>query len=187
MNILNKVTLKTLRKNKVRTIVTVIGIILSAAMLTAVTTAVSSGLQYLTDVESYQSGSWHGALLNLDSSDAARLKSDSRVKATSTIQNIGYAKLEGGQNEYKPYLFLGGIKIGGTGLLPIHITEGKLPTNTNEILVPEHVASNGRVKYSLGQTLTLAVGLRLSENGETLWNNEQLSYCLLYTSPSPRD
>lgn len=58
MNILNKVTLKTLRKNKVRTIVTVIGIILSAAMLTAVTTAVSSGLQYLTDVESYQSGSW---------------------------------------------------------------------------------------------------------------------------------
>ena len=93
MNILNKVTLKTLRKNKVRTIVTVIGIILSAAMLTAVTTAVSSGLQYLTDVESYQSGSWHVALLNLDSSDAARLKSDARVKATSTIQNIGYAKL----------------------------------------------------------------------------------------------
>ena len=176
MNILNKVTLKTLRKNKVRTIVTVIGIILSAAMLTAVTTAVSSGLQYLTDVESYQSGSWHGALLNLDSSDAARLKSDARVKATSTIQNIGYAKLEGGQNEYKPYLFIGAIKIGGTGLLPIHITEGKLPTNTNEILVPEYVASNGRVKYSLGQTLTLAVGLRLSENGETLWNNERLSY-----------
>ena len=176
MNILNKVTLKTLRKNKVRTIVTVIGIILSAAMLTAVTTAVSSGLQYLTDVESYQSGSWHGALLNLDSFDAARLKSDARVKATSTIQNIGYAKLEGGQNEYKPYLFIGAIKIGGTGLLPIHITEGKLPTNTNEILVPEHVASNGRVKYSLGQTLTLAVGLRLSENGETLWNNERLSY-----------
>lgn len=38
------------------------------------------------------------------------------------------------------------------------------------------MASNGRVKYSLGQTLTLAVGLRLSENGETLWNNERLSY-----------
>ena len=61
-------------------------------------------------------------------------------------------------------------------LLYTSITEGKLPTNTNEILVPEHVASNGRVKYSLGQTLTLAVGLRLSENGETLWNNERLSY-----------
>ena len=176
MNILNKVTLKTLRKNKVRTIVTIIGIILSAAMLTAVTTAVSSGMQYLTDVETYQSGSWHGAFLNLSAGDAARLKSDPQVKTSSTVQNIGFAQLEEGENEYKPYLYIGGIKTGGTGLLPIHITEGKLPTSGDEILVPDHVASNGRVKYTLGQTLTLAVGLRVSEDGETLWNNRGLSY-----------
>ncbi len=176
MNILNKVTLKTLRKNKVRTIVTIIGIILSAAMLTAVTTAVSSGIQYFTDVEVYQNGSWHGTILNVNREDAARLKSDPQVKATSSIQNIGYALLEGGKNEYKPYLYIGGVKTGATGLLPIHITEGKLPTSSGEILVPDHLASNGRVKYSLGQTLTLAVGSRVSEDGETLWNNTGLTY-----------
>lgn len=179
MNILNKVTLKTLRKNKVRTIVTIIGIILSAAMLTAVTTAVSSGMQYLRDVEEYQNGSWHGTFLNLNSDDALQLKSDSQVKATSTIQNIGFAYLEGSQNEYKPYVYIGGVKAGGTGLLPIHITEGKLPTNESEVLVPEHVASNGRVKYSMGQTLTLTIGSRVSEDGETLWNNTALSYHIM--------
>lgn len=104
MNILNKVTLKILRKNKVRTIVTIIGIILSAAMFTAVTTAVSSGMQYLQDVEIYQNGSWHGVFLNLNHDDALQLKSDSQVKTTSTIQNIGFAYLEGSQNEYKPYV-----------------------------------------------------------------------------------
>ena len=37
MNVLNRVTLKTLRKNKSRTIVTIIGVILSVAMVTAIT------------------------------------------------------------------------------------------------------------------------------------------------------
>lgn len=38
MNVFNKVTLQSLKKNKTRTIVTIIGIILSAAMICAVTT-----------------------------------------------------------------------------------------------------------------------------------------------------
>ena len=47
MNILRKVTAASLRKNKTRTIVTIVGIILSAAMLTAVTTFISSLQQYM--------------------------------------------------------------------------------------------------------------------------------------------
>ena len=74
MNILNKVTLKILRKNKVRTIVTIIGIILSAAMFTAVTTAVSSGMQYLQDVEIYQNGSWHGVFLKMTCLSACKIR-----------------------------------------------------------------------------------------------------------------
>ena len=38
MNIFNKVTLKSMKKNPVRTLVTIIGIIISTAMFTAVTT-----------------------------------------------------------------------------------------------------------------------------------------------------
>jgi len=42
MNVFNKVTLESLKKNRTRTIVTIIGIMLSAAMICASTTLVSS-------------------------------------------------------------------------------------------------------------------------------------------------
>ena len=42
MNIFHKITLTNLKKNKTRTIVTIIGIILSTAMFTAVTSSISS-------------------------------------------------------------------------------------------------------------------------------------------------
>ena len=61
MNILNRVTLKTLAKNKVRTLVTIIGIVLSAAMITAVTTSISSLQNFMLEVVIQTEGSWHGA------------------------------------------------------------------------------------------------------------------------------
>ena len=47
MNVLNRVTWNNLKKNKTRTIVTIIGVILSAAMITAVTTFVSTMQDYM--------------------------------------------------------------------------------------------------------------------------------------------
>ena len=59
MNVLHKVTLQALKQNRTRTIVTIIVIILSTAMLCAVTTFATSFQQYLLDEEIYTSGSWH--------------------------------------------------------------------------------------------------------------------------------
>ena len=61
MNILNRVTLKTMAKNRVRTVVTVIGIILSAAMMTAVTTSIASLQQFMVRLVRAETGDWHGA------------------------------------------------------------------------------------------------------------------------------
>ena len=61
MNILNRVALKTLMKNKTRTWVTIIGIVLSAAMFTAVTTCVSSLQNYMLELIKATDGVWHGA------------------------------------------------------------------------------------------------------------------------------
>ena len=47
MNIMNKVTLQSMKKNKTRTIVTTVGITLSVSMVTAVTTIVTSLQNYL--------------------------------------------------------------------------------------------------------------------------------------------
>ena len=47
MDLLNKLTIKNLKLNKKRTIVTIIGIMLSVALITAVASMYASGLQSL--------------------------------------------------------------------------------------------------------------------------------------------
>ena len=62
MNIFNKVTIESLKKNRTRTIVTIIGIMLSTALICAVTTSVSSVIQFGRNYFAYESGSWHGQI-----------------------------------------------------------------------------------------------------------------------------
>ena len=49
MNIFNKVAFQSLKKSRTRTLVTIIGVILSAAMITAVATFGISLLNYMTE------------------------------------------------------------------------------------------------------------------------------------------
>ena len=66
MSIFNKVTIKSLKKNRVRTIVTIIGIVLSAAMICAVTTFASSIYTYALDNAKYIDGDCHGSAEDTD-------------------------------------------------------------------------------------------------------------------------
>ena len=61
MNVLNRVTLKTLRKNKSRTIVTIIGVILSVAMVTAITAFISSMQDFMLRSTAASEGDWMAA------------------------------------------------------------------------------------------------------------------------------
>ena len=61
MNIFTKVTLKTMKQNPVRTLVTIIGIMISTAMFTAVTTFTISLFSFMFRTQVYEDGSWHAA------------------------------------------------------------------------------------------------------------------------------
>ncbi|HWQ76852.1 MAG TPA: ABC transporter permease [Syntrophomonas sp.] len=167
MNIFNKVTLQGMKKSRTRTIVTVIGVILSAAMITAVATFAVSLQNYMVNGAIQKYGGWHVEFLNVDSTFVQERTLDKGVANTATFKNIGYATLEGGENPDKPYLFIAGFNQGTFDTLPVDLLSGRLPENSNEILVPAHVAANGGVKISVGDTLTLAVGTRQAGN-ETL-------------------
>ena len=78
MNIMNRFTLQTLYKNKLRTFVTIIGIILSTAMFTGVTSIVTSLQQYLINLEINDNGRWEGRI-NTVSTDGQ--KQFLRIKA----------------------------------------------------------------------------------------------------------
>lgn len=160
MNIFHKVALQGLIKNRTRTLVTIIGVALSAALITAVAAFAVSLQTYMVNGAIMKYGGWHVEFPYEDSAFAQEQAKDSRVSNTATFENVGYAKLEGGQNPDKPYLFIAGFNKETFDTLPLELLSGRLPENSNEIVAPAHISSNGGVKIAVGDTLTLAVGTR---------------------------
>lgn len=172
MNILFKTTLCTLKKNKVRTAVTIIGIILSAAMMCAVIVSISSLFNYLEESYSYSDGNWHVVFYSGDKKDCEYFASNEEVERAVTIEKIGYATFQN-DNEYKPYAYVAGINKDAADTLAIHITYGSFPSSENEILLPEHLASVGGVYLSVGDEITLDIGTRVLD-GDVLWQGTPL-------------
>ena len=161
MNVFNKVTLESLKKNRTRTVVTIIGIMLSAAMICASTTFVSSMQNFVLRCEIYSSGDWHGAVYDAAYKDYEDIRDSGKVSSAAYAQVLGYAKIDSA-NEHKPYLYvLGGDAASGYfETMPVHLLLGTLPKDPTEIILPEHLTSNGKVNYKLGDTVTLDVGDR---------------------------
>ena len=161
MNVFSKVTLESLKKNRTRTVVTIIGIMLSAAMICASTTFVSSMQSFVLRCEIYSSGDWHGAVYDAAYKDYEDIRDSGRVSSAAYAQVLGYAKIDSA-NERKPYLYiLGGDAASGYfETMPVHLLLGTLPKDPTEIILPEHLTSNGKVNYTLGDTVTLDVGDR---------------------------
>jgi len=175
MNIINKITLKILLKNKSRTFITIIGILLSLAMITAVTTSLTSLREFLIKTNIAREGDWHGAALKITKNELLELKEESSIAHYVSMQNIGYSKLEETKNTEKPYLFVGGISENFTDYMPLVLTKGTMPQNSNEIILPKHLAQNGGVIYQLNDTINLTLGSRIDpENNSVLTQSDPL-------------
>lgn len=182
MKIFYKIVLKNLMENKTRTLVTIIGIVLSLSMFTAVTTSVTSGQNYLLATAIMREGNWHGCM-NVSGEERKTLMNHYyfTIDRVAYLKHMGYARLTDCTNPDKPYLYIAGMDENAVDMLPIHILEGRLPENDRELLIPEHLSYNGDVILSLGDVLTLSVGNRLSvdSNGAPWILDQQMSY--LYT------
>lgn len=164
MNIFNKVSLQSLKKNRTRTFVTIIGVVLSAALITAVATFGVSLLNYMINGAAHKYGGWHVEFEDVNSSFAAKQANNDKVVNTVTFENIGYAKLDGGKDPKKPYLFIAGFNKKAFHALHITLASGRLPKNSGEILVSGSVTAKGGVSFKTGDTLTLDVGKRMNGN-----------------------
>lgn len=161
MNIFHKVALQGLKKNRTRTLVTVVGVALSAALFTGVATLALSLQRYMVRGMATKYGGWHVELPAAQPGLAPQLAQDSQVADVTVLQDLGYAPLDGSKNGAKPYLFLSGWDQAAFDALPLRLLEGRLPENSGEVLVPSHLAANGGVKLAVGDTITLATGSRM--------------------------
>lgn len=161
MNVFHKVTRESLRKNRLRTIVTIVGVLLSAAMVCAVTTIVVSFQGFYRDSEVYETGDWYGRVERADQEVRQALEADSRVAHVASAEILGYAASES-QNEDKPYIYLLGADATFFDVMPVRAV-GRLPEQEGEILVPVHYLSvgNGGASLQIGDTVELALGERM--------------------------
>lgn len=173
MGLLNKLTLKNLKLNKKRTIVTIIGIMLSVALITAVATMYSSMIKSLINYETYEKGHFHVAYYDVPVSEVSTIRNTREVENVYLTNDIGYAILENSKNESKPYIFVKGFTKESLQELSVKLVNGKLPENEDEIVIPTHLKTNGRVVMNIGDNITINVGKRvaINDNYELKQNN----------------
>ena len=162
MNVFHKFTRECLKKNKVRSIVTIIGITLSTAMVTAVIQAASSGISFLKNREIASRGAYHLMFDGLTPEETDTVLGMDEILKYSSVQEVGWAGDIGSTNPDKPYLLIEAIEPDLTELLAVKLISGRMPEAPDEILLPYHLSSNGGVEHQLGDALTLAVGKRVA-------------------------
>ena len=175
MNIFHKFTWRSLRKNRVRSIVTVVGIMLSMAMFTAVIEAAYSGLAFLLRAEEKQTGSYHAYFGSMDAEGVEKLRSADGVSKVVTWQQVGWANV-GSSNKYKPYLLIESVDSDFCDLVSVNMIDGRMPQNGSEIAIPTHLKSNGDVDWKIGDTVTLDVGRRVTDGTVPAEENRALVY-----------
>ena len=165
-NILNKFTIRSLKLNIKRTIATCIGIILSTALICAVAGVFSSFQQTLIQHAKESDGDYHTIFYEIPKDEQKYILENRNVESSFITQGVGYSKLEGSTNDYKPYLYLMEFDETALNNLGLKLIEGRMPENSNELVIPQHIEDNGGVTYKIGDKITLDVGKRIAEGYE---------------------
>ena len=168
MNLLNKLTKKNLILNKKRTIVTVIGIILSVALISALSSLVVSFQSSLINYEKINSGNFHVSFMGLTLEDIDKFKENRKFDEVFFTKEVGYAPIDEIQNEDKPYAYVSAYDFDSLENLGLILREGRLPKTSKEIVIPRHLKTNGRVDLKVGDTIKLNIGKRKTLDGYEL-------------------
>ncbi|MDE6701211.1 MAG: FtsX-like permease family protein [Acetatifactor sp.] len=163
MNILQKCCFRSMRENRKRTAVTIIGIIMAVALITGVACLAVSFRASIVEHEKLQNGDYHYLFSGVQTENLKYFENNRHIRKLALADQIGYAQLPGSQNPDKPYLYIRALNQDGYKSLSLQLLEGRMPENSSELVISRHISSNGLVKYEVGDVLMLDVGQRISD------------------------
>ncbi len=176
MNVLKKFTKQNLLLNKKRTIVTIIGIMLSTALVCAVSGMVSSTQKTLVNAMKEQSGDFHARFENVPADQLKYIEENVEIDSYFLSNTLGYANLKGGENPDKPYVYVMEFDKDAFKKSALDLEKGRFPENSSEIVISRHIIGNARVNLKIGDKLTLDIGKRqLTDGTELNQNNPYLT------------
>ena len=168
MNLMKTLTLKNLKLNRKRTIVTIVGIILATALLSALVTLVSSFQYSMIEYKKQKDGDFHVKFSNVKMSELSEFKNNRNIESTFETMGMGFAKLDGCKNEDKPYAYVMATDEAGFERGCFNLIEGRMAKNEDEIVIPRHLKTNGRIDIKVGDEITLDIGKRYDSNTESV-------------------
>ena len=167
MNIVRKLTLRHLKENKSRTIITTLGICVSVAMITAVFVSIASFMKFYGDATIFEGGNKHAEYYALSNEQVSALKADDRIEEIGLYANLP-AESDGFKIESDASLGnrVSNIYAGDETHLKQMLTgkiDGNMPRNEKEIAVEQSLIEKNKLDWKIGDTVTIQLGERYYE------------------------
>lgn len=168
MKILNNLSVKDLKLNKKRSIVIIIGIILSTALICGVAGLVTSFQHTFTETVKTNEGNYHAMFYDVPKEELKYIEQNRNVENYYLSEELGCSYLNESTLQEKPYVNVISMDDKYLNNMGITLKEGKLPENENEIVISERINMKCKVNYKVGDTITLNIGERQLTDGTKL-------------------
>jgi putative ABC transport system permease protein len=169
LKILNKLTVKNLKLNKSRTIVTIIGIMLSCALIMVVAGMAASAQQTMVNLQINMTGNYDLFVKGANKKIIDNAQANRNVKDIYIKQNLGCAYLPQAKFDTKPYINVVAFNEKSfTDCFNVTLKEGRLPQNGNELVLSQSVIENSKADYKIGDTVALDLGKRVYASGDEI-------------------
>lgn len=165
MNLYYSLTLRYLKQNKKRTIVTIIGIILSTSLICGIGNMVESAIDYQTREAIADMGDYHAMFHNMKKDNVDIIINSAGLSKSFVTSNLGYSKLN---NKKKNLVEVKEYDKNAFESYQAKLKEGRFPTNNKEIVISESAIP--LINKKVGDNITLDIGKRLSADGKNLYD-----------------
>lgn len=162
MKLIRHLTWQNMKNSKARTLVTVLGIILSAAMFTAVTTLAISFRAYMLEAEIAENGDYFVRYDYGTMEDLQKLQQEKTVTKLGTINTIGYTNFhyQIDSRAVDDTLIIGAGNREFFEMVPTGLIKGRLPETGSELVITgavrEHLRESGQ-PCEIGAQITLPI------------------------------
>ena len=162
MNLYTSLTLRYLKENKRRTIVTIIGIILSTALICGIGNISVSLMDHKIRETIANDGEFHATFYDIKKDDISTITNSAGISKSALSESLGYAKLDKDDKymiqikEYDENAFKG---------CQIKLKDGRFPSNDKEIVLSEESLKKSNKK--IGDSISFNIGKRVDEDGNS--------------------
>ena len=177
MKVLNELSIKDLKLNKKRSIVIIIGIILSTALICGVAGLVTSFQKTFVETSKRNSGNYHTIFYDVPKDELKYIEENRGVENYYLSEELGFSYIPNAKvttDEEKPYVNVISMDDNFLKNMAIDIKEGRLPENDSELAISTRINEKYKTNFKVGDTITLNVGELQLEDGTKL--NKHNSY-----------